>query len=642
MPKQKRSNKRNTRSQKKYLTLVSGGIFAVAFAFAAITIFQIFGRAATNVTPAAGNSGAVCGTWAIYQVSSVAELNSMKTHIQDALAIPGVVGFSLRFPWDAADISGSATTSPILDTAKQIASGSGKALSIRFMAGAHTPARVFNAGAAYYVVNGSKVPTPWSNSTGDSQIFVNEYTAYANKLAAWSRANGVHLLHLSWWGKDWAELNNGAEVRAAEGYTPAKWLAGQEQLIDAGLSVAGNGVAVELPLSGYGPLSGGESAALADYLVSKVGSNSDKFYIQANGWGPNGEWGAPSSDVENQFDAVWNRPLRRGLQMIQPDGYDWAPVFARLTNNSATYGEVYLPSFWQIPGPSAAYNHNTADRITQLKSEIKKFSDATCGTGGTTTPPPPPVDNTKPTVSVTGPSNNATVSGTVNVSASASDNVAVKSVAFKIDGTTVLTDTTSPYAYSWNTTSTTNGDHTIVAVATDTNNNVATSTTVTAKVSNATTPPPSGGGTGGGSTTPPGDTTPPDTGPVTVELPELPPSVAPTDVAKVTVSINGKQVAVAKDTSVPPTIDTSTLSNGEHTVTVAVTDKDGNTYTKQQVIEVHNNLNPYERVRNFLFSPWAGISGRTMNFMFVSGTAATASMIGAAAYVVRRFGWLPF
>ena len=68
---------------------------------------------------AAGGSLAkqVCGTWVLYQVQSTTELTRLRPQIEDALALPGVVGFSVRFPWDAADITGSATSHPILDTA---------------------------------------------------------------------------------------------------------------------------------------------------------------------------------------------------------------------------------------------------------------------------------------------------------------------------------------------------------------------------------------------------------------------------------------------------------------------------------------------------------------------------------------------
>lgn len=323
------------------------------------------------------------GTWVLFQVASVQELNSQRSRIEAALDLPGVVGFSVRFPWDAADITGSATSHPILTAAKAIAVGKGKALSVRFMAGAHTPARVFDAGAAYYLVSGQRVPLPWSGSTGDHNVFLREYRAYAGKLADWCRANGVTLLHFSWWGQDWAELNHGKEVRGdqglpATGYTYAKWLSGQKAIIQIAADLSGPDLAVELPLSGYGPLSDGQSAALADEVIRLMGPDSDRFYIQANGWGPNGEWGvsgANAAQTEASFDQIWGKPVRRGLQMIQPDGYNWPVVFARLYETDATYAEVYLPSFWQIPGPTAQYNHNTAERIAQLQQEIAAFAD---------------------------------------------------------------------------------------------------------------------------------------------------------------------------------------------------------------------------------------------------------------------------
>ena len=320
-----------------------------------------------------------CGTWVLYQVSSEADLDRLRPKIEAALALPGVTGFSVRFPWSAADITGSATSAPILEKARQIAQGKGKALSIRFMAGSMTPARVFDAGASYYLSpSGAKVPLPWDNATGSHSVFVQAYDQYVGKLAAWSRANGVTLLHLSWYGQDWAELNHGAELRAAPGYNQDAWLAGQKQLIDVAASHSSASFSVELPLSGYGPLSGGQSEDLAEYVVAKMGTNNPRFFIQANGWDETQEWGSPSTEVETQFDRIWTLPVLRGLQMIQPDGYDWTKVYDRLEATDATYAEVYLPSFWQVPGPSAAYNHNTLERIAQLEAEIAAFDTAVC------------------------------------------------------------------------------------------------------------------------------------------------------------------------------------------------------------------------------------------------------------------------
>lgn len=113
---------------------------------------------------------------------------------------------------------------------------------------------------------------------------------------------------------------------------------------------------------------------------------------------------------------------------------------------------------------------------------------------GTTTPP---ADTTPPTVSLTAPAGGSTVSGSaVTVSASASDTVGVAGVQFTLDGVNLgAEDTTAPYATSWNTTATTNGSHTLRAVARDAAGNRTTSAATTVTVSNTTTPPPPTGGT---------------------------------------------------------------------------------------------------------------------------------------------------
>jgi glucose/arabinose dehydrogenase/peptidoglycan/xylan/chitin deacetylase (PgdA/CDA1 family) len=98
----------------------------------------------------------------------------------------------------------------------------------------------------------------------------------------------------------------------------------------------------------------------------------------------------------------------------------------------------------------------------------------------TTTP-----DTIAPLVSITSPTASSTVSGIVNITASSTDNVAVAGVKFLVDGVLIGSeDTASPYTASWNTASSTNGNHTISAVSRDTSGNIATSTNVLVNVSN--------------------------------------------------------------------------------------------------------------------------------------------------------------
>src|SRR5205807_8921718 len=99
-----------------------------------------------------------------------------------------------------------------------------------------------------------------------------------------------------------------------------------------------------------------------------------------------------------------------------------------------------------------------------------------------------PADTTPPTVSMTAPAAGATVAGTVTVSASATDNVGVVGVQFKLDGANLGAEVTvAPYSVSWNTTTATAGAHTLTAVARDAAGNATTSPAVS--VTNDTTPP---------------------------------------------------------------------------------------------------------------------------------------------------------
>jgi len=94
-------------------------------------------------------------------------------------------------------------------------------------------------------------------------------------------------------------------------------------------------------------------------------------------------------------------------------------------------------------------------------------------------------DTTPPSVSITAPSAGATVSGTVTVTASATDNGSLAGVQFKLDGSNLGTeDTTAPYSVSWDTFSSGNGAHTLSAVARDAAGNTASAANVSVTVQN--------------------------------------------------------------------------------------------------------------------------------------------------------------
>jgi len=113
------------------------------------------------------------------------------------------------------------------------------------------------------------------------------------------------------------------------------------------------------------------------------------------------------------------------------------------------------------------------------------------GDSKSNTTTPPTNDTTPPTVSITAPANGITVSGVVSVSASATDNVGVAGVQFRLNGGNLgAEDTTPGYSISWDTRAVSNGNYTLTAVARDTSNNVATASAVSITVNNTGAPPP--------------------------------------------------------------------------------------------------------------------------------------------------------
>ena len=184
-------------------------------------------------------------------------------------------------------------------------------------------------------------------------------------------------------------------------------------------------------------------------------------------------------------------------------------------------------------------------------------------------------DTKAPTVSLTAPANGATVSGTVTLTATASDNVGVAGVQFLVDGTTLgAEDTTSPYGVSWNTTTATNGTHTLTAVARDAAGNTTTSTTVTVTVDNRPAPAVSFTAPANGATV---------SGTVTLSATATD-NAGGSGVAGVQFKLDGANLG-AEDTTSPYSVswNTTAVTNGTHTLTALARDAAGNTTTSTAV-----------------------------------------------------------
>ncbi|HEV7172380.1 galactose oxidase-like domain-containing protein [Pedococcus sp.] len=142
-----------------------------------------------------------------------------------------------------------------------------------------------------------------------------------------------------------------------------------------------------------------------------------------------------------------------------------------------------------LTGLTAGTTYHFQVKSADASNNLAVSPDATFTTAASS-------DTTPPTVSLSTPANNATVSGSVALSASASDNVGVAGVQFTVDGTNVGAEvSTAPYSTSWDSTTVPDGSHTISAKARDAAGNTATAT-ATVSVSNTTADPASVGSWG--------------------------------------------------------------------------------------------------------------------------------------------------
>jgi hypothetical protein len=176
-------------------------------------------------------------------------------------------------------------------------------------------------------------------------------------------------------------------------------------------------------------------------------------------------------------------------------------------------------------------------------------------------------DSAPPTVSLTAPAANSTISGTVSIAANASDDTGVNYVEFYINSALVSVSNILPYSYSWNTTSVANGSYTISAKAYDLAGNIGQSGTVSVNVSNVT-----------------ADTSAPT---VTIQSPAANASLSATTtvkasatdnvkVTKMVLFIDGVRKATSSSGTISYTLKISSLRRGAHVIKVDAYDAANN------------------------------------------------------------------
>lgn len=191
---------------------------------------------------------------------------------------------------------------------------------------------------------------------------------------------------------------------------------------------------------------------------------------------------------------------------------------------------------------SDAVGYDAANSSVYLQEDGGAANALTSVSGATYT-----FDGQVPSVSLTSPTNSSTVSGTVNVAATATDNIGVTKVEFLVDGSVKSTDTTSPYTFSLNTASYSNASHTVAAKAYDAVDNTAiSSVSVTVKNGSTSSTSPTTSGTAA-------------TTPKTTATPTTPSGTSTTSSTSATpTTSNGVQVATTSPYSVKSQTDKAT------------------------------------------------------------------------------------
>ena len=240
-----------------------------------------------------------------------------------------------------------------------------------------------------------------------------------------------------------------------------------------------------------------------------------------------------------------------------------------------------------------------------------------------------PVDSTPPTVSAS----EAGSSGTITLSAAASDNIGVTNVEFHVDGALRGSDATAPYSMTLDSTTLNNGSHSLTAKAFDAAGNTTTSAAAAFSVDNAVA----------------ADTTPPtviasesgSSGTITLS------ATASDNVGVSNVEFHVDGVLKGSDATAPHSmaLDSTTLADGSHSLTARAVDAAGNAATSTAVsFAVSNTAPPVERIVNGGFESgktnWTATNGVvTKNSTYAGHTGTWKAWLNGFGSANTEFVW---
>ena len=213
---------------------------------------------------------------------------------------------------------------------------------------------------------------------------------------------------------------------------------------------------------------------------------------------------------------IWRLPLS-GNSCTAADTH--APWLGVCSSRIRGCGYEPLPQGWDVncksgglpidctagatpPGPMPCppvFNRYLDDVIVLTKSSGSSSQPPSPSPPPTPPPPPVPAAGSVPTVGITAPASQATVSGVTKVVAVALDTAGIASVQFTLDGSNLGAPQTigrRVYFISWDTTTASYGSHTLSAIACDVLGSCATAGEVSVSVNNGAPVVPASTGSG--------------------------------------------------------------------------------------------------------------------------------------------------
>ena len=436
-------------------------------------------------TPAGGTyavtANVAAGTVVVHANTSGVD-DATAAHIHDGFAGTNG-GVVIGLTQDAGNVAlWSAIDAPV-DAAQLAALASGS-----YYVNVHTPANP--GGEIRGQVAPATIEVLFSDVSGSQAVPANGSAASGIAASTVDLETGAITMHVNASGVDDATASHihlgfagetgGVQLGLTQdGGNPGHWFATGSQLDANGMASYQEGqlyVNVHTPAFPAGEIRGQIAPPPIEVLFMSMGGDQEVPPVVT------GASGIAASTVNRDTGTLELRVNATGVDTATaahihtaPEGQN-GPVYIGLTQDGGNLGH------WSV---SAGFD---ADALGDYKAGglyVNVHTPANPGgeiRGQIAPPDAADFDNIDPTITLTSPG--SPVSGTVALTADASDNQGVTVVRFLVNGAEIGSDTSAPYSFDWDTTTSSNGAVTLTAEAEDAGGNVAVSADVNVTVDN--------------------------------------------------------------------------------------------------------------------------------------------------------------